>query len=110
MPVGVAGIADATAIAAGTLHSCALRQGGTISCWGHNEDGRLGDGTREGSLVPVGVASITDATAIASGGSYFGHSCALRQGGAISCWGSNYWGQLGDGTWLLPRFVVGFGG
>ena len=107
VPVGVVGIADATAIATGWGHSCALREGGTISCWGGNYSGELGDGTGDVSLVPVGVVGIADATAIATGDF---HSCALREGGTISCWGRNEDGQLGDGTWLLPRFVVGFGG
>ena len=107
VPVGVVGIADATAIAAGGFHSCALREGGTVSCWGHNSSGQLGDGTAaDVSSVPVQVANITDATAIATG---HRHSCALREGGTISCWGNNEDGRLGDGRWL-PRFVVGFGG
>ena len=55
MPVGVAGISDAVAVVAGDDHSCALRQGGTISCWGYNGYGQLGDGTYDDSLVPVGV-------------------------------------------------------
>ena len=98
IPVQVEGIADATAIAAGGGHSCALRRGGTISCWGANWDGRLGNGqsgNNAGSLIPVQVEGIADATAIAAGS---GHSCALRRGGTISCWGGNYWGQLGNGT------------
>ena len=109
-PEGVAGITDATAIAAGSGHSCALHQDGTISCWGNNQYGQLGDETDDynsSSLAPVGVAGITDATAIAAG---YGHSCALRQDGTISCWGNNYWGQLGDRTEdnsLVPVRVVG---
>ena len=110
VPVEVVGIADATAIAAGWLYSCALRQGGTISCWGYNGNGELGDGTGDDSLMPVGVAGISDAVAVAAGDD---HSCALRQGGTISCWGDNYYGQLGDGTYddsLVPVGVTGFGG
>ena len=87
-----------------------MRQGGTISCWGDNDYGELGDGTDDDSSMPVGVAGISDAVAIAAGDD---HSCALRQGGTISCWGYNGYGQLGDGTYddsLVPVGVTGFGG
>ena len=90
----VFGITDATAITAGNRHSCALRQDGTISCWGINWEGQLGNGNEARSVIPVQVAGISDATAIAAGNSF---SCALHQDGTISCWGSNWEGQLGNG-------------
>ena len=95
VPVGVIGISDAVAITAGKRYSCALHQTGNISCWGTNEDGRLGDGTNNYSSVPVKVQGIDDATAVTVDGA---HSCALHQNGNISCWGLNQSGQLGNGT------------
>ena len=95
MPLEVVGITDATAIATGERHSCALHESGTISCWGRNDDGQLGNGTDTLSSVPVEVVGITDATAITASSS---HSCALHQDGTISCWGNNNDGQLGNGT------------
>ena len=100
VPVRVDGITDATAITAGFQHSCALHQDGTISCWGHNQYGQLGNGTTLDSSVPVGVLGITDATAITAGGNLNSHSCALHQTGAISCWGNN---QLGQSTGKLTN-------
>ena len=104
VPVQVTGITDATAIAAGGAHSCALRRGGTVSCWGSNALGQLGDGNSGWddeyqtvpvfSSVPVRVVGITDATAITAAEFY---SCALHQDGTISCWGGNRYGQLGNG-------------
>ena len=93
--VEVLGITDATQITAGGSHTCALRQTGTITCWGYNWDGQLGKGTTDSSSVPVEVLGITDATQITAGGS---HTCALRQTGTITCWGNNWAGQLGNGT------------
>ena len=111
VPVRVLDISDATAITAGREHSCALHQDGTISCWGSNRSGQLGDGTDDSSLVPVQVPGITDTTAITAGNR---HSCALHQDGTISCWGANWAGQLGNGTGgneedrsLVPMQVLG---
>ena len=119
VPVQVFGITDATAITVGVGHSCALHRGGTISCWGDNEWGELGNQetprniSGAGSSVPVQVTGITDATAISAGSSY---SCALHQNGTISCWGVNVYGTLGNGRGgsreysRAPVQVTGFGG
>ena len=108
-PMEIVGITDATTISAGGGYTCALHKGGTISCWGNNDYGQLGYETETWwSSVPVEVVDITDATAIATG---MEHACALHQDGKISCWGSNYYGQLGNGTetwWSsVPVEVVG---
>ena len=54
-PVTVSGIANALAVAAGSAHTCALLNGGTVQCWGSNQMGQLGDGTTTASNVPVTV-------------------------------------------------------
>ncbi|MBK7322573.1 MAG: S-layer homology domain-containing protein [Candidatus Microthrix sp.] len=70
--------------AAGDLHSCALKHdAGTVSCWGSNTDGQLGDGTNANRSTPTTVPGLTGVTAITAGPYY---SCALKQGGTVSCW------------------------
>lgn len=97
VPVAVLGVSDAVAVGVGRRHACALRASGGVACWGANESGQLGDGTTTGSPVAVGVAGVADASAlaVALGGT---HACVVRAGGAVTCWGSNLTGQLGDGT------------
>jgi alpha-tubulin suppressor-like RCC1 family protein len=95
VPQEVVGISDALGLAAGLSHSCAIRAGGTVSCWGLNSFGQLGDNTTERKSSPVPAAGVTNAIALALGTSF---SCALIRGGTVSCWGANYAGQLGDGT------------
>lgn len=104
-PVTVVGLADATAVSAGDGLTCALRRTGQATCWGHNGSGELGDGTTANRVTPGPVNGLTDAIAVSAGGGRYagggqagGFACALRLGGQVLCWGSNYTGQLGDGT------------
>jgi Regulator of Chromosome Condensation (RCC1) repeat protein len=96
-PIDVQGLNDATAISARSQSSCAAREAVVSSCWGFNAHGQHGDGTTttDPSLVPVDALGLNDAIAV-SAGEY--HTCALRQNGQVNCWGTNTWGQLGDGT------------
>lgn len=77
--------------------TCAALTDGNVQCWGNNLSGQLGDGSGgERSGSPVRVAGLPDnITAITVGGT---HSCALSGNQQSYCWGSNEFGQLGDGT------------
>ena len=107
--VAVTGINSATAVTVGALHSCALLADGAVRCWGLNYGGLLGDGTdARYSTVPVAVAGISTAIAVAAQGE--GHTCAVLASGAVQCWGTNYDGELGNGTRTdsnTPVTVVG---
>jgi len=95
VPQDVAGVDDAIELASGLSHSCVIRRGGAVACWGLNSFGQLGDGTTTRSSSAVTVTGVTGATALAAGTSF---TCAVLAGGAVSCWGANYSGQLGDNT------------
>src|SRR5262245_30280005 len=45
-PVAVTGLTNVKQVAAGFRHTCALDQSGTVSCWGQNDCGQLGIGTK----------------------------------------------------------------
>ena len=95
-PVSITGLADDPVILrAGSNHSCAVLNNGTVQCWGFNGNGQLGDGSTTSSTSPVTVSNLTDAIDLALGD---GHSCALRSNGEVLCWGGNSQGQLGDGS------------
>jgi len=87
---------DITTIGAGDDQTCALLSTGGIKCWGNNYYGQLGDGTYIDRSVPVDVVGLLDGATAIDGG--YGHTCTLLSTGGIKCWGNNYNGQLGDGT------------
>jgi alpha-tubulin suppressor-like RCC1 family protein len=91
-------LSDATAIVVtGAWHNCALSAAGTLSCWGYNPYGQLGDGTTASPKpIAVSVAALGSEVADAALGGY--HSCALKKDSTLWCWGQNTFGTLGDGS------------
>ncbi len=94
VPVLVSGLSNVVSIAAGSAHTCARKSDGTVSCWGQNNSGQLGDGTLQPRFAPVGALGLANAVTVAAGG---GHTCAVRANGLVQCWGANDQGQLGLG-------------
>jgi alpha-tubulin suppressor-like RCC1 family protein len=94
-----------TALAGGDLFSLAVLSDGTVAAWGGNDRGALGDGTTTNRYAPVRVCAVgaidctsdplTGVVAVAAGEQ---HSLALLSDGSVASWGSNSFGQLGDGT------------
>jgi len=108
-PVHVSGLSSGVrAIATGGYYSCAITPAGGAACWGGNLYGQLGNATADPSSVPVAVNGLAAGVAgIAAG---WDHTCAVTTGGSALCWGSNWYGALGDGTTedrLAPTPVVG---
>lgn len=97
-------------LSAGGDHTCALMGDGTVSCWGKNDAGQLGDGTTNDAATPVQVPGLAGVIEVAAGRR---HTCALLQVGTVACWGANESHQLAIGTTeksSRPRPVVGLVG
>ena len=84
-------------------HTCAVNSSGNVYCWGEGNSGKLGNGingddTLRATLVVDGNNSTTALTGISkvsTGGKF---TCALKTDGGVLCWGSNEFGQLGNGN------------
>ncbi len=93
-PVTVTGLSRTPVrLTAGVSHTCALLVDDSLSCWGGNQVGQLGDGTTVSRLVPQPVL-----TGVAGVGAGAYHTCASLDNGTLRCWGRNADGRLGDGT------------
>jgi len=113
-PQLAAGINNAINVAASAAFTCATLSDLTARCWGQNlptvpTAGTLGVGLlisaagpgtiefkKPGAVsMPLPVKGLTGAIFISTGAT---HACASGLGVFIHCWGSNTFGQLGDGT------------
>ena len=88
-------------ISLGSLHSAAVTTNGRIFTWGSNANSQLGDGTITQRNNPIEITSrfnlsIGEKIESVSLGGYY--SSAITSKGRIFTWGSNAYGQLGNGT------------
>lgn len=108
-PVAVQGGRSYAMVSAGGTVSCGVTTGGAAYCWGDNFFGALGNGTTSPTPETRPVAVIGGLTFVSVSVSV-SHVCGLTTEGKAHCWGSNYSGQLGDGTTIRrtsPVAVVG---
>lgn len=90
-------------------HQCAIKNDGSMYCWGANSQGQLGDNTSgPNKSTPVLVTSLSSgAVSATTGGS---HTCAIKTDDTLWCWGLGSSGQLGLGstsTKIVPFQVAG---
>jgi alpha-tubulin suppressor-like RCC1 family protein len=85
------------AISTGGEHTCARAEDGRAHCWGRNENAsQLGDRT---TVSHRGLpAPVADGRVFASIQAGEITTCGVTPGGESFCWGSNYFGALGNGT------------
>ena len=94
-PVTVKNLSGIKQVAMGYNHACAISQTGSVSCWGDNSKGQIGDGTtsfRAQATPVVGLSAKVTQLALT-----YQSSCALLETGAVQCWGGNSQGELGVG-------------
>jgi alpha-tubulin suppressor-like RCC1 family protein/pimeloyl-ACP methyl ester carboxylesterase len=109
-PVHVPGFTGVVSVAAGSIHTVAVKSDGTVWAWGNNGFGQLGDGSATNRLAPVQVPGLTGVVSVAAG---FEYTLAVKSDGTVWAWGYNASGQLGDGSTtnrLTPVQVSGLTG
>ena len=89
----------AISLSVGGYHACAILDDGSVSCWGRNDYGQLGDGTSVSRSTPTQSNSLgpgRTAVGISVGNL---HTCAILDDGSVSCWGETNEANSGDGTY-----------
>lgn len=82
--------------------NCALDRKGYPYCWGNGAYGVTGNPTATSTYktnIPNNISmSESFVSLVATSDSEYPSVCGLTPGGNIYCWGSNFLGQLGNGT------------
>jgi alpha-tubulin suppressor-like RCC1 family protein len=82
--------------ATGSMRSYGIKTDGTLWAWGRNLQGQLGDGTFENRNVPTQIGADNNWDRIyAQGGTT---TVGVKTDGSVWVWGSNDFGQFGNGT------------
>jgi alpha-tubulin suppressor-like RCC1 family protein len=84
--------ADWVGVATGVAHTCALKQNGSVWCFGANTVGQLGQGNIAPSNVPLPVPLPRKARQLSSEANT---ACAVLDDGELYCWGRNWEGNIG---------------
>jgi alpha-tubulin suppressor-like RCC1 family protein len=95
----IPGVTNAQSVYAGYYNTCVIKTDGSVSCWGLNDHGQLGNSTTTDSFTPVdnigGFLTASGNGAVKIGISYQS-VCIVLSTGSIYCSGSNSVGQLGQ--------------
>jgi len=95
-PVQVGVDTNWATVVAGQNHTAAIKTDGSLWTWGRNWGGELGHGLLgQNSHAPVRVGAEYNWARVAAGQA---HTVAIRTDGSLWAWGSNSFGNLGDGT------------
>ena len=99
-------------IATGGAHTCVVLTGGSVTCFGKNNNGQIGQSlSTTFSATPNAVTLPGSASGVATGNDF---TCATLVSGGVSCFGANGFGQIGTGSTstreLIANLVVGITG
>ena len=77
--------------------TCVLLYDDSMSCWGFNEDGQSGDNSTNTYKSPSTKVQFPNNQRVKSVGMGVRHTCAILEDGALTCWGADSYGALGNG-------------
>jgi hypothetical protein len=98
---------DVVEVGAQSGRTCVRRSSGEVACWGANQYGQIGDGTREDALTAVPAIGIDDALQMAVDDD---STCVVRGSERrVSCWGHSPVDSPDEGS-VVPMPIDGVSG
>ncbi|HYP77767.1 MAG TPA: DUF4215 domain-containing protein [Polyangiaceae bacterium] len=77
----------AIAVSAGSNHSCAVLDDGSVKCWGSGKYGQLGGENDDDAFAPVHFVAVNLKRSAKAISASDGVTCALLDNGNLKCWG-----------------------
>lgn len=105
-PLTVPPLSGITMLSSGQSHFATLKSDGTVWTWGDNSGGDLGLGIQ--TLPGPGaqqVPALSNVVGVSAGGS---HTLAVKADGTVWAWGTDYFGELGNGLEDSGDMVLSF--
>lgn len=93
-----------TDLDASSLHTCGLTTAGALECFGHEAaSGLTRNCVTTGSCrcTALSTPTVVDVGPFVDLALYDGGGCVIDREGALRCWGSNFYGELGTGPLTL---------
>lgn len=91
-------LSGVVALAGGANHLLALKSDGSVYAWGSNGYGQIGNGAISGTWVTTPVAVTALGNTVIAIGAAGNTSYAIKANGTLWVWGSNQYGEVGNGT------------
>ncbi|MCX7172039.1 MAG: hypothetical protein NTY41_17660 [Proteobacteria bacterium] len=121
-PIQVLGLDNIVGISVANDHNLAVKQDGSVWAWGQNDHGQLGLGTVDAQFIvylgprppngrPSQIPGLTGVKSVVAAG--YAESYAVKTDGTVMAWGSNWAGNMGDGSYTdqhTPLAVTGLTG
>ncbi|MBI5207502.1 MAG: fibronectin type III domain-containing protein [Candidatus Firestonebacteria bacterium] len=91
------------AVTSGFYHIIAVKNDSTLSSWGYNKYGQLGDSTLVNKNTLEKIKTLKDIVSYSAGGD---HNIILKNDNTVYTWGRNNYGQLGIGNLIDNKIPV----